>query len=422
MGGAAGHLSHLHENLDFTFGEIKSILSQVASAEMEAVEKVDGQNIFFTYNAENGEVRTARNVGDIKKGGMTPSAMMDKFTNHPAGDAFINGFRAIESAVGSLGGDQSEAIFGDDGDYWVNAEIMYPANPNIIHYDGNYIVMHGANTYDRNTGAPIGKAPESFGALVAAVKAAEDIEGDFSVTGPQLVAFNNIAEGTAFQDFVSALAAAAPGAGDDTTMGEYVSDRLRQGEVGNLPIPVNKQEGLIKRIVGAKNAPSLTDLKKGVPKEIQKKISALGTKTNSRKTISRVIGPVENAISDFAVEVMRGLQSFFVSEHDTEIQRMREELESSIQALESYEGADAEKIGEMLSKQAEKLGPIENIASTMEGVVFEYPPGSDALYKLTGSFAMANQLVGRAKRLPSEESQKNERVLRNYIRMAFLAG
>ena len=69
-----------------------------------------------------------------------------------------------------------------------------------------------------------------------------------------------------------------------------------------------------------------------------------------------------------------------------------------------------------------KLGPIENVASTMEGEVFEYPPGSDQLYKLTGSFAMANQIIGRAMRLPSKEDEKNENLLRNYIRTAFLVG
>jgi hypothetical protein len=31
--------------------------------------------------------------------------------------------------------------------------------------------------------------------------------------------------------------------------------------------------------------------------------------------------------------------------------------------------------------------------------VFEYPPGSKQLYKLTGSFAMVNQIVGRARRM-----------------------
>ena len=49
MGGVAGHLSHVHEDLDLTFGEIKSLLSDVASAKIEAVEKLDGQNIFFKF-------------------------------------------------------------------------------------------------------------------------------------------------------------------------------------------------------------------------------------------------------------------------------------------------------------------------------------------------------------------------------------
>ena len=78
MGGVAGHLSHLQENLSFTFGDIKSILQDVATGEMEAVEKVDGQNIFFTYNAETGGVHTARNPGDIKGGGMSPQALLGK--------------------------------------------------------------------------------------------------------------------------------------------------------------------------------------------------------------------------------------------------------------------------------------------------------------------------------------------------------
>jgi hypothetical protein len=102
MGGVAGHLSHLQENLNFTFGEIKSVLEQVASGEMEAVEKVDGQNIFFTYNAEAGDVRTARNPGDIKSGGMSPAALLQKFKNHPAEAAFVNGFKTIERAIMSL--------------------------------------------------------------------------------------------------------------------------------------------------------------------------------------------------------------------------------------------------------------------------------------------------------------------------------
>ena len=112
---------------------------------------------------------------------------------------------------------------------------------------------------------------------------------------------------------------------------------------------------------------------------------------------------VAQAISDFAVEVLRGMKSFFVSDHDAEVQRMRAMLEDAISKIESYQGADAEKMGELLRKQMEKLGGVENVTQSIEGIVFEYPPGSGQLYKLTGSFAMVNQIVGRAMRLKEAE-------------------
>ena len=105
MGALAGHLAHLQENLDFTFGELKSILGSVTSGEMPSVEKVDGQNIFFKFyvDPQTGEVRTARNKGNLMKGGMTPEQFTAKWKGHPAESAFINGFKAINAALAQMG-------------------------------------------------------------------------------------------------------------------------------------------------------------------------------------------------------------------------------------------------------------------------------------------------------------------------------
>jgi cytidyltransferase-like protein len=65
-------------------------------------------------------------------------------------------------------------------------------------------------------------------------------------------------------------------------------------------------------------------------------------------------------------------------------------------------------MGELIDVQLAKLGDIENLASSMEGVVFEYPPGSDKIYKLTGAFAMANQIIGRARRSGMTEEEEIE--------------
>ena len=68
MGALAGHLAHLQENLDFTFGELKSILGDVSSGEMPAVEKVDGQNIFFKF-AVDPETEIAVDVVNLPRHG-----------------------------------------------------------------------------------------------------------------------------------------------------------------------------------------------------------------------------------------------------------------------------------------------------------------------------------------------------------------
>ena len=411
MGGVAGHLSHLHENLDFTFGEIKSILQDVASAKMEVVEKVDGQNLFFTYR--DGALQTARNAGDVKKGGMSPEEFAGKWKNHPAEDAFMNGFNAITRAVDRMSEEDKATLF-ENGSNYINAEIMYVGNPNIIQYGANNVVLHNLQNFD----GPEPKV-ESQGIFRQLVQAVEDLEGEldaegWKVSGPQIIQLKDISSEGHFETLSSGLSSL--GMSDDATVGDYVEEQLRNGEVGNLPIPVVKQEGVISLILGKESAPTLKELKKDLPKEIAKQISSLATKTNSKKTIARVTAPIERVISDFAIEVMRGLQSFFQSgDSNKEIARMKQELQASIAAIEGAQGGDADAIGDMLASQMEKLGDIENVASDMEGVVFEEPPGSGKLYKLTGSFAMANQIIGRARRMPKPDS-KNEALVREYLR------
>jgi hypothetical protein len=142
MGGVAGHMAHLSEDTDLTFSEIVSILGKVANADIKnATEKVDGQNLFLTVDG-SGEVRTARNSGDVKKGGMSTDEYISKWLGHPAENAFTNGFKAVSAALRKLSPDDLQAIFAD-GQRYVNMEIMYPKNPNIILYSSPNIVLHG---------------------------------------------------------------------------------------------------------------------------------------------------------------------------------------------------------------------------------------------------------------------------------------
>ena len=219
MGGVAGHMAHLSEDLDLTFNKIVSILSKVASADIKnATEKVDGQNLFLTVI--NGEIRTARNNGDVKKGGMTTDAYISKWKGHPAENAFTNGFKAISAALKKLSPDTLEDIF-SNGQRYVNMEIMYPANPNIISYSAPNIVLHGLQYFgDNETPESRMLAKEKFRALVTAVDGGKQNVGaeDWNIHGPKIIALKKLADGSALEEVTSKIQSFASPVGMDATL------------------------------------------------------------------------------------------------------------------------------------------------------------------------------------------------------------
>jgi len=413
MGGAAGHMAHLHENTWLTFGEIKSFLTQVASAELSPIEKVDGQNIFFRWTASG--IMCARNAGHMKKGGIDETAYRAMWEGHPAADAFIQGFEKIKAALENLSAEGQEAFKTSQPNSYrfCNTEIMFPDNPNLINYDGNYIVLHNLKEVAVDGGKLIdvevfNAGDKEFDAIVSSLSDVEKTADakEWQLFGPKFVELNNIADGGALETVTAALD--ATGYSDSDKLFKMVEDALRpELEAGN--IPADKIRVMMNRIrlisEGAESSelPAISEIKQGLNRDQKAVVTKYGSVQKARNYIGEVTAPVAKAISDFAIEVLRGLESFFVTENDEEIARIQATLQDSISKLEAYEGDDSEKIGEMLEKQLAKLGEIENIASTIEGVIFEHPPGSKNLVKLTGSFAMANQIIGRAARLPAEE-------------------
>ena len=411
MGALGGHMAHLHESLELTFDELATILDSIANADVQATEKVDGQNLFLTVDT-NGSIRTARNGGDLKTGGMTPEEFASKWAGHPAEGAFIKGFEAIKQAIGGMEQAVVQDLFAG-GDRYVNMEVMYPGNPNLIVYDAGNVVLHNFNTFDE-VGEPVSDpdARAAFDQLSTALDQAEvDVDGEtWTVNGPVVAQLQALADGTALAEVQAAVSRVASPVGMESTIGDLAELRLR-ATATQAGIPPDKVEDILDAAFQREGAKKVTAIKKGLPKDQQKMVSKLATKSNAFKAISAALRPLELAINDFAIEVLRGMESFFVSDTNTELQRQRAELEQAIDYLEGLAASGDEGVGALVDKQLEKLKSIEDVASTMEGIVFEYPPGSGQLKKITGTFAMANQLVGGARRRGMGSKEKQEESL-----------
>ena len=57
MGGVAGHMSHLYENPELTFKEIKDVFAKASNGELEGTEKTDGQNLFISIPSKQDALR-----------------------------------------------------------------------------------------------------------------------------------------------------------------------------------------------------------------------------------------------------------------------------------------------------------------------------------------------------------------------------
>ena len=103
MGGVAGHMYHLYDNPELSFEEIEDIFVKASAGSLIGTEKTDGQNLFLSYSDRTDQAKAARNMGNIKAGGMTADELASKFAGR--GDlekSFTDAFAAFEDAVASL--------------------------------------------------------------------------------------------------------------------------------------------------------------------------------------------------------------------------------------------------------------------------------------------------------------------------------
>ena len=393
MGGVAGHLAHLYDNRNLTYNKMAEILQKAANGELIGTEKTDGYNIYLGF--VDGRARAARNKGDMSRGGMTMEDLLNrKFRGgEKSKNAYVTAFKAYEKALSTLSVEEKAQIFGPRGEIFYNTEIQGPVAPNVVNYDENIVSIHhmGHKKYnhENNTLEAVDDLQKGE-YLDQVIDRFEQAAADepFSVRRTAFLDLNRITDEELVNNVLDKIQ--ATGYTGDMTIGKYLEGKLLAKLESDLPeLDENKRLLFVDRMLGKKGAPTTPQITKGMPADVKQKVSQYNK--NSKFLIKEFIAPIEMAIHDIAVELLRGLKSAYILDNAAEVKRLKKETEDAIRAIKDYEGPEKETAQGILVRQLTKLKHHDNIDTVVEGFVFQH---DGQMYKFTGNFAPMNQLLG----------------------------
>lgn len=397
-GGAAGHMSHPFDNNQLTFGDFKEMINAGLSGslnfEEEPTEKTDGQNVFATI--QNGEVKFARNKGDMK----TPMSLSDfktKFEGHPSKlvqDTFQFAADDLAASLIKLPTKVQDEVFAN-GLNFMNMELIYSLNPNVIHYDVDVIQFHGVKITDGegNITGEDNSAAKKIAGLLKDVDA--HIQKTFSIIPPQVI---KIAKDINFDEnkakFIAKVDALRDtyGLTDADAVSRYHEMWWRDQIDSIFPDATQDiKEGLLLRwAYDDKKTLNIRDLEKmGLSKEQADAVKKFD-KDDVKKKYKENIRPFEDLFLELGSIILKNASNFVAANPAEEMQRLHNELRSESDKIKA--NGDLSQIAKVEAELArlDRIGGIESIIPT-EGLVFVYKGHT---YKLTGTFAAVNQLMG----------------------------
>ena len=404
-GAVAGHMNHIYDNGEMTFGELKQLLQAVSDGKVRGTEKTDGQNIFLSFDIRSQKAKAIRNKGHIKAGGLDAQAFDEFFSDHPAQSlrfSFVEALQAFEDAIKKVDIDVQEKIFGRNNEVYFNTEVMNPGTPglddddprgkgttNVIPYDKKTLLIHrvGHGAFDVKTGQKLEQdVTPNFDMLEQAIAgmSTED-PAIFSVETNEIRRLSPMKNKDILNTTVSELdnLLRDQGLSDDATINDYVISQVKP-QIDALGLTEDRNEMILKRVMNLPGKPNLRQITTGLPVEIKDEVSNFvkGFKYSSYTTY------MQNLLHNFSVEAVNGLESSFISDNQKQIKFLQGEISDTIKRIQN---SSNERAKEELIRQMEKLKTAEGINTPSEGFVFSW---NGVTYKLTGNFAPANQILG----------------------------
>ena len=414
MGGLAGHMSHVHEDLKLKLVDIFEIMDGVVSGDIKSTEKVDGQNIMFKVDPD-GTAKFSRNKGDISRGGRTYQKMINDFNERGSpvvAMIYGDGGEAIQKGIDNLPDSVITEVFLDPEmtEFYINSEIIHEKKPNIIVYDANYIVLHNAMTF-ADSSKTLEEMNQKFDLLVDNLNGVEvqlnngttwKIVGPQSLPSPREYVEDKAGFDEEIENIKTSLFTAFTDEGltDQNTIGDF-AQKVLEGKI--LPsMGVNDEnavEILCNFLLNGGNGKAIRAVLSNlsnVPKESIDLITLSKNKSKQRKLVGAAISPINVGLHRFATLILNNMKSVIAKNPDLAAGVMRNAVMQHSQIKQALEATivDPKKLEDNLLKldrQIELLGNLEKLNASIEGIVFKTRFGT---YKFTGPFAAANQILG----------------------------
>ena len=405
-GGAYGHLNHPFDDKNLTFSDFKTLIINTLQGKLDkegaVTEKTDGQNIMISW--KNNKLIAARNKGHIKNHGANApdiSGIQSMFAGR--GDiekAFVFAMRDLQKAIGKLSDKQKDKIF-DEGKKFMSLEVIYPKTVNVIPYDKSLLQFHGTIEYDTD-GSPIGEDRGSARMLAGMIKQInQDIQKAFKIEKPFISKLPQVKDFSRRQKYflgkLNRLQKQFALRGTDTLADyhqaywtEFIFNAAKQYKYN---IPNNVLGKLTKRWAFLDKSYRIPDIRREIPNKNFLNWVLRTDKTDLQGLQKKHIRDWEVLFFELGAEILSNLSDFIAANPDKSAQKIRKDLSKAISKVKTSKDP---KVINTLKTQLDRLKAIGGLKAVVptEGITFVF---KGKLYKYTGAFAPANQILGMLK-------------------------
>ena len=396
-GGAYGHMNHPFDTqMNLTFGDLKTIISKALEGTLEFTrEKTDGQALAISYRKDRGII-AARNKGHLKDRGLNAldiKGVSDKFANRGGlTDAYNFAMRDLESAISSLSDAQRNKIF-KDGSKFMNLEVIWPESVNVIPYGQPLLVFHGTMEYDES-GKAIGADTSDAKVLAGMIKQVNaDVQKNYTIQGPPVVKIPRSQDLSNKKSFYSSKVSKLQKEfklKDSNGVADYHQAWWSNFIDKNSPSTLDNKTkmGLVKRWAFYDKSFRLNN--KFIKDKKTLDWANKTEKLDHSKMAKNNMRPFEDIFLGLGAEVLSFMSSALTVNPNKALRDIQKQLDKTI--VDVKKSGDPKKIAKlkMELERLKSIGGRDKIVPN-EGIVFTYKGGT---YKLTGTFAPLNQILG----------------------------